>query len=349
MAPITLDQELAQARAAQRAAAKADALARLTDVARRNDSARRRVHAMKAARANEARAALKAAAAAADLAAEDTHSPGRANVARAALKAADDARAARFALARAALMSDMGAAATWRPVGGYDGGTTAGRDTRRAAVHQARQNGGLTDSQRVALAAQLADGCRTARWAGNGQDAAFLRIPRAAEERLFGTGVLRTRTDGVTLPDGRPVGADLTHTQHGVALVVDGVPVDGAVRDGSRDDYADAVRKQGQTWVPQASRVGTVLQRGGMTGLQAHALGQALIDAADAALKAAAAAEEQAALADARAARFAEEQARRERLTYARNGGGTDARKASRDNVHIDPADDGDAWWDTSA
>lgn len=53
------------------------------------------------------------------------------------------------------------------------GGTTAGRDTRRAVIHQARQGQGISD--RVALAAQLADGCTRQRWAGNGEAAAHIR------------------------------------------------------------------------------------------------------------------------------------------------------------------------------
>lgn len=287
-----------------RVIAQGERVARVAATRQRCDALRERTHAIAADRKELARLDLQVAAREADVAAE-----------RAGSNALGELRAKlRNARAEQSVIR-----ARQNALAAEYGGTTAGRDARRAALHQARHlHAPLPDGHRAALARSLADGCRTMAWAGNGQAAQFDRITREAIERAFGVGELRTMAHLVTLPDGRPLGSDLNHSQDGNALVIDGVPVDGAVRDGSRDEYADAVRKQGTTWVPGASRVGTPLQRGGMTGLQAWAIGQALIDADDAAARAAAKAEEQAALADKRAARLAEEQARRERLVYAR-------------------------------
>jgi hypothetical protein len=149
------------------------------------------------------------------------------------------------------------------------------RSRRRAALHAARKREPLAPGQVEALARQLADGCETFRWSG--ALTPHVRLPRQiglttgvawthgerhgtdTRTGIIGHGTGRSGekmsgvhhgplapesggpTPGVTLPDGRPMGADLTHVQNGVVLVDNGTVL--ADRDDSHDLAAEAARR----------------------------------------------------------------------------------------------------------
>lgn len=160
---------------------------------------------------------------------------------------------------QAAMAAAADSAPAWRRTA--DTRTTAGRDNRRAAVHAAHTHAPLSDAQRTAqrdaLANALAQGCKTQAWAGNGQATQYLRqranralVTASVWNRtvLAGTDARRgivawTPASGavsdavqhdtpVVAPTEYP--ADLSHWQHGTALVLSGTPT-GVTRDDSYD------------------------------------------------------------------------------------------------------------------
>ncbi|MFM8798693.1 MAG: hypothetical protein ACKODT_07030 [Fluviibacter sp.] len=317
------------AAAAERAAARLAArnAARLADVAAvraRCDRDRIRRHALAADRRELARLELVAAAALADaeLAADGRNDsdggtdgwkpPTRRELELAAEVARRNVERARLAMVRE--WNTAAAPARQAALAAEYDGTTAGRSERRAAIHQARQAAPLSNGHRAALAAQLADGCRTYAWAGNGDAPQYPReraVRELVTESAWNRAVIvgtdaRTGTVSRT-PGGTVYGAvtrpiepvlrtvrpdDLTHYQHGRAIVLAGAAT-GLARDASRDELADAIRCQaagttrpvaggGDTAWRADGRSGQVaLARAGWAGLEAWKYGTELIAADD--------------------------------------------------------------------